>query len=200
MKTLHTIDVIYEIMRRNKSVKEFNFAVYFYVPETLTEKGRLKIYPIKVNQITNFQDFQKKLDSIKIPNNWILGLISQVKMLNGEYRHIPQIDFQCPISKKNLNLIKKQFLQIIKIFPGYILESGKSYHYIGLQLLNEKEWKKFIGRCLLCNFCKRNGTERMVDERWFGHSLLRGSTDLRIFATDSRPEPKVVAFLKKKAK
>ena len=56
MKNLHTIDVIYEIIRRNKSVKELNFAVYFYIPETLTEKGRLKIYPIKVNQITNFQE------------------------------------------------------------------------------------------------------------------------------------------------
>ena len=198
MKNLHTIDVIYEIIRRNKSVKELNFAVYFYIPETLTEKGRLKIYPIKVNQITNFQDLRKKLDSIKIPKNWILGLISRVEMNNGEYRHIPQIDFECQISKKNLNLIKKQFSQIIKIFPGYILESGKSYHYIGLRLLDEKEWKKFIGRCLLCNFCERDGSGLIVDTRWFGHSLLRDNTDLRIFATDSRPEPKVVAFLKKK--
>jgi len=56
MKNLHTIDVIYEIIRRNKSVKELNFAVYFYVPEILTNKDRLKIYPVKVNQINNFQD------------------------------------------------------------------------------------------------------------------------------------------------
>lgn len=198
MRELHTIDVVYEIIRRNKSVKELNFAVYFYVPEVLTNKDRLKIYPVKVNQINNFQDLQKKLHSIKIPKKWFLGLTSRVKMLDGEYRHIPQIDFECPISKKNLNLIKKQFSQIIKTFPGYILESGKSYHYMGLRLLKEEEWKKFIGKCLLCNFCEENRIECMVDGRWFGHSLLRGDTNLRIFATKSSPEPKVVTFLKKK--
>lgn len=69
MKKLHTIDIIYEIIRRNKSVREFNFAVYLYIPETITERGRLKIYSVKVNQINNFQDFQKKLHSIKIPKN-----------------------------------------------------------------------------------------------------------------------------------
>jgi len=194
MKPFYAIDIIYEIICRNRQIDKLNFRAYLDIPGSLLERGCIKTYSMNVNQFNNLQELQEKIHSIRIPNKWTFGITSRVKMNNGEYYHIPQIDFSCPISKKNLNLIKKQLSQIVKVFPGYILESGKSYHYIGLKLLKEEKWKKFIGNCLLC---RKPKDKFMVDVRWFGHSLRRGYTNLRILATNSRPEPKIVAFVKR---
>jgi len=192
MKKLHSIDVIEEIAKKNKSIKEFYFSAYFYIPAALSDKGRLVVRKIKRNPL---KSLQKRICSLKIPRGWSLGLMSKIKMINGSFRYIPQIDFSCPVSKKNLNLIKKNFSRIIQLFPGYILETKYSYHYLGLKLLNKNELIKFIGNCLLCG--GRTNSELIVDARWLGHALRNGYMDLRISATDSRPEPRVVAFLKK---
>lgn len=190
MKNLHTIDIIYKIIQRNPLIKEINLAAYKYVPQCLDERGRLRIYRIKCDRST---DIRREILSLKIPKGWDLGFISKIKMKDESYRHIPQIDFECPISNRNLNKIKRKLSEIVKIFPGYILNSGASYHYIGLRLLNEKEWQRFNGLCLLCKEPKR---ESLIDVRWCGHRLLSGYSNLRILANDSRPEPKVVVFLK----
>ncbi|MBU2564467.1 hypothetical protein KKA23_02720 [Patescibacteria group bacterium] len=191
MKTFHTIDVISEIIQKNPQIKEINLAVYKYIPQTLTDKGRLKIHKIKCDKSI---DIKNKILSAKIPEGWRLGLTSKVKMKDNSYKHIPQIDFECFISNKNLNEIKRKLSKIVKIFPGYIINSGASYHYVGLKLLGEKQWQKFIGLCLLCKDPKKKS---IVDSRWCGHQLVSDYSNLRILACDSRPEPRVIAFIKK---
>lgn len=191
MKNIHTIDIISEIIKRNPLIKEISLSVYKYIPRTVSEKGRLKLYSIKCDK---FIDLRKKILSINIPQGWKFGFNSKVKMNNGSFRHIPQIDFECPVSNKNLNKIKTKLSEIIKVFPGYIIYSGASYHYIGLKLLSEREWQKFIGLCLLC---KEPEKHSVVDIRWCGHQLVRGYSNLRIAPTDLRPEPRAVAFIKK---
>ncbi|MFH1129349.1 MAG: hypothetical protein V1686_01275 [Patescibacteria group bacterium] len=193
MKTenLHTIDIISVIVKRNPSIKELSISVYKYVPHVVSEKGRLKIHNIRCDKSV---DIKNKILSIKIPQGWRLGLNSIVKMNDGSYRHIPQIDFECSVSNKNLNKIRLKLSEIIKTFPGYIIRSGASYHYIGLKLLTEKEWQKFIGLCLLCKEPKKHS---VVDVRWCGHQLVRGYSNLRIASTDLRPEPEVIAFVKR---
>lgn len=192
MKKLHSIDVIEEIAKKNKSIKEFYFSAYFYIPAALSDKGRLIVHKIKRNPLKGLRE---RIYSLKILEGWSLGLISKVKMTNDSFQYIPQIDFICPISKKNLNLIKKNFSSIIKVFPGYILETRHSYHYLGLKLLNKNKLIKFIGNCLLCG--GRTNNELIADVRWLGHALRNGYMDLRISATNSGPEPRVVAFLRK---
>lgn len=189
MKKLHTIDIISEIARRNKNIKEFNIAIYRYVPQALTNEGRLKIYSIKSNPITRLE---KSIRSIKVSSKWAIGLTSCVKMKNGEYHHIPQIDFEISASKQNLILIKKSLSKIVKVFPGYILQTNNSYHYLGLKLLTQKDWHEFIGRCILCNKPK---AKVIVDDRWCGHSLRSGCSNLRIFATHSKTEPRVIELI-----
>ena len=188
-KELHTIDIISEIARRNKDVKEFNIAVYRYVPQALTNNGRLKTRIVKSTPINRLV---KSIRSIKISKVWSIGLMSRVKMKNGQYYHIPQIDFEIPVSKDNLNLVKKCLSGTVKVFPGYILQTGNSYHYLGLKLLKQKGWQEFIGRCVLCN---KPRAKTIVDSRWCGHSLITDCTNLRIFANHSKTEPRVIEFI-----
>jgi len=190
MKNLHTIDIIPEIVKRNPLIKEISLSAYKYVPHTLSDQGRRKNYRIKRGEVV---DLRKKISSLKIPKGWMLGMASKVVMKNKTCRHIPEIDFKCSVSKKNLQQIKIKISEIIRTFPGYLMVSGASYHYIGLRLLTEREWEKFIGLCLLC---KENKKESVIDLRWCGYQLIRGYSNLRILASDFKPEPKIIAFLK----
>lgn len=110
--------------------------------------------------------------------------ITQDTDLLHEGFHIPLIDFDCP--KTALDTVKF-FLNLIGQKEGAILDSGRSFHYYGLWLLEESEWFNFIGDCLLSN---------LVDHRYFGHQLKDHEGFLRITACPLRPKiPEVVAIL-----
>jgi hypothetical protein len=184
-----TIDIIPEIVKRNPLIKEICLSAYKYVPHCVSEKGMRKNYFIERQEVF---DLRKKILSLKIPKGWMLGLDSKVTMKNKICRHVPEIDFKCAVSDKNFERIKIKLSEVIRTFPGYLIVSGASYHYLGLRLLTEREWEKFIGLCLLCEEEKE---ESVIDLHWCGHQLIRGYSSLRILASDSKPEePKIIAF------
>lgn len=189
MKKIYSVDIIEKIIKINPQIKKLHLGAYKYVPRALDEKGRLKIYPIKCDGIG---DIRKKILSIKLEDGWDLALLSKVILKDGARRHIPQIDFECPVSNINVNKIKIKLSEILKITPGYIINSGVSYHFIGTKLFNETEWRHFMGLCLLL---ADHFKKPIVDVRWCGHQLMSKWSDLRILANRSKPEPKVVTFL-----
>lgn len=148
MKNIYTIDIIPEIIKKNPGIEEINLTVYKYIPQSLNEKGRVKFYSLKCDKPENVK---KEILSIKVPKGWRLGLTSRVKMKDGSCRHIPQIDFECEVSSKRLKEIKDKLSKIVKTAPGYIMESGASYQYIGLKLIKEKDWHKFMDTGLTIN-------------------------------------------------
>jgi hypothetical protein len=96
------------------------------------------------------------------------------------------IDFDCEINFGNLQMIKDFFRQTIG--QGIILESGRSYHGYGMELLSEKEMLTFFGQCLLFS--------GFIDERCIGHRLIDMEMCLRITANHLRPEiPKVIDWV-----
>ncbi|MFH1706020.1 MAG: hypothetical protein ABH867_03900, partial [Patescibacteria group bacterium] len=65
--------------------------------------------------------------------------------------------------------------------------SGRSFHYYGNYLMNEKEWRVFLGDCLLSG---------LADPRYMGHCLKDGCAALRLSACSLRHHvPKVVSIL-----
>lgn len=116
-----------------------------------------------------------------------IAVTSNLKLLNTDEKfHIPMIDFNCDISAKNLERIQ-EFLRKIEQ-RGVVLESGRSYHYYGIDLLSQKDWLLFLGKCLL--FLDHIGS------RYIGHRLIDGYTSLRISTSQRRPVlPKVVAVV-----
>lgn len=104
------------------------------------------------------------------PGN-MLVLSSRVRMRNGEFRHIPMLDFHVPPAVGNHELV---FYIAKRVDPegGYVLASGKSYHFYGKSLYGDGELPVFLGNALL--FCP------FIDRAWVAHQLIDQACGLRI--------------------
>lgn len=121
-----------------------------------------------------------------LTENQLLGFVSSVCVIGQALRHIPMMDFKCRPSAKNLEVLTI-LLKNIGERKGYLLESGRSFHYYGTRLLREEEWRVFLGKCLLMS--------EYVDERYVGHQLVDGYCVLRLSAGKRGSAPMVVAEL-----
>lgn len=116
--------------------------------------------------------------------NFVLALCSKVKLNAGEAAHIPMVDFRCEPSEENMKKVKHALKRIGRQ-GGILLNSGRSFHYYGLELLSEEEWRIFMGRCLLLS--------PMIDSRYVAHRLIDGYCRLRISTSREKPKmPEVV--------
>lgn len=122
-----------------------------------------------------------------LPPGHMLAFLSRLTHVDGTVCHVPLLDFHCPISDQNLRLAI-ELIRILDTGPGWILESGKSYHFYGQRVIAADELSRFLGRSLLFS--------PIVDRAWIAHQLIEGACALRVspkFSGD-RP-PYVVARL-----
>lgn len=96
---------------------------------------------------------------------------SKVVLDNGEERHLPLLDFHCANNAANLSL-SCAVIQRLEIAPGYLLESGDSYHFYGSALLTLDEYVPFMGLALQYS--------PIVDKVWIAHQLREMTSALRI--------------------
>lgn len=110
-------------------------------------------------------DFDKSyLDSCNF------GINSKVILDNEEVAHLPMIDFRVPFSDLGTKIVTIICSELGQ--NGYILNSGKSYHFIGCGPIPYSDFISFLGRALLYS--------PLVDTTWIGHQLIDGSATLRI--------------------
>lgn len=100
-----------------------------------------------------------------------IAINSRVKMVDGTYKHFPLLDFHIPISPNN-ELIVKKVIKILGFSRGYIMESGESYHFIGLDFITNEELTIFLSKALLFS--------PIIDRAWIAHQLLERSCSLRV--------------------
>ncbi len=79
-----------------------------------------------------------------------LALCSVCKDTSSNTLHIPMMDFRIESGKDDgqPNLLKEALKKLGQT-NGVLLDSGKSYHYYGFQLLAEHEWRRFMAISLL---------------------------------------------------
>jgi hypothetical protein len=119
--------------------------------------------------------------------NSILVLSSRVQVVDRVDMHIPMLDFHCPESGSSLDLVNAA-LQALGINSGFIVRSGKSFHYYGRELIGQVQWTRFLSRALLL--------APIVDRCWIAHQLIEGSGGLRISTRiDAARPPEIVAVL-----
>jgi hypothetical protein len=141
---------------------------------TITTMSRCEVSPENLDQIAK-----------NLPPSKLLGLQSNVPLASGGQAHIPMMDFMCSPSQRNLERLTR-LLESLRMGKGFLLESGRSYHYYGSRVLSEAGWRTFLGRCLLMTGC--------ADERYVGHQLVNGFCVLRISSGRLKNrEPLVVA-------
>jgi hypothetical protein len=97
---------------------------------------------------------------------------------------IPFMDMHCKPSEANLEKCIAGFRTFG--MPGLILNSGRSYHFYGLQTLTQAEWVRFMGKCLLLT--------SLTDVRYVGHRLMEGLCDIRV-TEKSGTTPVVVSII-----
>jgi hypothetical protein len=118
----------------------------------------------------------------------VLGLCSRCLLTDNTLAHIPMMDFRCHILGENLERIQ-WVVSSIAGAPGVLLESGRSYHWYGYELLSPEDWVAFMGTCLLYS--------PLVDTRYIAHRLKERNGVLRISAGGIKPKvPVVRAFTK----
>jgi hypothetical protein len=139
----------------------------------LTKLSREEVSPESLHELA------KSLSEDKL-----LGILSKVSLLNEEAAHIPRMDFKCATSPENLETLRS-LLKDLRLGRGFLLESGRSYHYYGIKLLDEKEWQVFLGRCLLMS--------GYSDDRYIGHQLVDGYCVLRLSSGRWKKTPPTVA-------
>lgn len=110
----------------------------------------------------------------------ILALSSRLVSDGGDEWHIPMLDYRVPVSPDNEVLILAQLHALGE--AGWLLHSGRSYHFIGQGLLAGPEGlMRFLGRALLF--------APIVDGRWIAHQLVEGACSLRLTSGDERQPP-----------
>lgn len=177
--------VIEHIVRFHPEIAKLNFAKFLYVPRIIgREKGDICL------ELTRGEIFNGKLDELiaSLEAGWDIGIRSLVTLADGSFAHIPMVDFSLPKSPENLAIIKKRIRNITGEEKGLILESGKSYHYYGVNLRTEESWQEFMAKCLLTSIFQGKDQPfiEVADSRYIGHSLLGGACVLRISANAER--------------
>jgi hypothetical protein len=74
----------------------------------------------------------------------------------------------------SVDSIVRAIREITAGMPGYLLSSGRHYHYYGCRILCGNEWDRFLAQFLMP--CV------MVSPRYIGHSLFQGFCAVRLTA------------------
>ena len=99
------------------------------------------------------------------------GISSRVSVVDLPYMHLPMMDFHIAPSKRSIETVRR-ILKQISPCGGWILNSGKSYHFIGEQLVGWGEVLQFLAKALLF--------APIVDNNWIGHQIREGACTLRL--------------------
>lgn len=104
------------------------------------------------------------------------GINSKVITSDGNTLHLPLLDFHISSEEENLPCVE-QVLQMLNV-KGYILQTNKSFHFYGTQLMEEYDFITFLSKSLLYS--------PIIDKNWIAHQLIERSATLRITSKDGK--------------
>lgn len=139
--------------------------------EVASLMNRLKKIEPETTTVASYIDDPKEKSQIYIHE--AVKLISRVRTRNGIF-HIPLLDLDIPTDEIPYDLVFpyiKEVSQLLGVSSGAVVNSGRSYHLWGLELMTNDEWHDFMHRALLLD---------RIDRRWVGHRLLDGQANLRV--------------------
>jgi len=116
----------------------------------------------------------------------VLAIMSEVRVEKNRILHIPMMDLAQKEDREKLLADAIYFFKH-KGYRGAILSSGRSFHFYGVSLIDQREWEEFMGYCGLSELC---------DGRYIAYQLINGYSSLRVSFCDLRPVlPKVEALI-----
>ncbi|MDP3998303.1 MAG: hypothetical protein Q8P89_01645 [bacterium] len=190
------VEVVVEIVKQNPLINALAFYPYApmwnvcEMPECTSffrllqhDSANGKEMWVKREKITA-DKLYKMTDGLK--DGYVLSVLSKVVLNRNKTLHMPMMDFSR--GPDELSYIVR-FLKEAGYANGVILFSGRSFHYYGNYLMDDKEWRNFLGDCLLSG---------LADLRYIGHREKDNHGILRLSSCSLRPRvPKVVKVLDK---
>ncbi len=196
---LTTLEVARGIVGDNKRIGRVNLRWYYYVPNTVPEISRTSSWDRK-----DFLDVGKLGGEIeKLGSGWNIAFDSKCEDAEGNFLYLPMMDLALDKSPENLQRTQQRLRDIIKpdFGGGVILETNASYHFLGDSLISHDDWLRFLGASLLTGIINvspdgKSNHESVADNRYIGHSLLRGTTGLRITTNGTKTFiPRAIAII-----
>jgi hypothetical protein len=127
---------------------------------------------------------------LELSNNLAPGRMltfrSKVTLVDNTPAHFPMLDFRIRPTTDNL----KSAIGVAKQLGvrGVILDSGRSYHFYGNDLITPDQLRVFLATASLFT--------PIVDYRWIAHQLIEGTCALRVSAgVTGQILPKVVSYV-----
>jgi hypothetical protein len=143
------------------------------------QKLSSSLYRVPAREFT--QGRVNELVSIASQSGELVAVTSLVSDEHGGM-HLPLLDIHCAFTPTATEIVA-QVLRLLECH-GTLLCSGKSYHFYGDALINERELTRFLGRALLF--------DPIVDRAWIAHQLIERCCALRISAREGYGGPPIV--------
>lgn len=122
----------------------------------------------------------------------VLAVLSEVKLADGTWAHLPMADFACRDTEADLRKVLTA-IRALGHNSGVVVRSGESFHFYGFQILSEAEWLASLGRFLLL--------APIIDVRYIAHRIIDRVCTLRVCAGGGKPsEPIVAAVLRSRSR
>jgi hypothetical protein len=114
----------------------------------------------------------------------ILTISSRFTSSDGTSFHVPMLDFRIPSSERTLSTAKAVVNELN--VEGWLLDSGRSFHFYGVSRLSDSGLTDFLARSLFFT--------PIIDYRWIAHQLVEGACALRLSSgSDIQRVPRLVA-------
>jgi hypothetical protein len=130
-------------------------------------------YAARVIDVNDSEQLRAEMTSCDKPDV-ALSVTSRVLNTSGKLvGHMALMNLH-PEGFETIDELRHAVHEVTGHSSGYLIHSGRYFHYYGRRLLTETEWQTFIGEFLMpCT---------MVSPRYIGHSLARGYCSLRLTA------------------
>ena len=180
--------VIKEMKRRREDITSYMFCLF--IPRVSVGVSESKRYrrkkhvPVRREILVSREDIRTGFIT-ELANRYVtlddeaIGLTSLVRLNNGTKQHLGLIDFHCEKSKEGLNRVRMTLTEL-GINLGFILDSGNSYHFVGIQSFSFGGYMDLLGK--MCEFDS-------IGEDWPSYQISQGYADLRIIACPKRGKP-----------
>lgn len=201
MAGLSTLECAQHVVSCNSNIASVNYRKYVYLKHIPTSRKET-LTAIHRN------DFLRGINPHDLiepgDENSNVALDATIRLSGGATRFFLMMDMQPEKSLAMQAFIESRIReQILPHFgPGFLLESGSSYQYLGLHVVDHQGLLDFLGRSLLMSIGAKisgDAEERFIevpDTRFIGHSLLRRSTGLRVTTRGTKSfKPQAIALI-----
>lgn len=167
----HAVSLLESIRLCNRELEAFEFGIYRYTPQTIVDDRTVVTIAATEKLRVVFSELVTSLN-----HDQELAVHSRVRLSGGTIWHLPMVDLIGHPKPSSL-------LRLFRVCESFgstrlaLVDSGRSFHVYGLNLMKEDCWTSFAAQLLLLN---SPDEPAWIDTRWIGHRLLAGYGALRL--------------------